>query len=72
MNLAGKLLDGPRSGFGFLGGVGCAYLALELDLLIVAVRHVPLGKPRLASRVASAGACGFWKLAVLTAGSESR
>lgn len=31
-----------------LGGCGLAYLALELDLLVVAVRRVPLGKPGLA------------------------
>ena len=31
----------------------CAYLALKLYLLVVAVRHVPFRKPRFASRCSS-------------------
>lgn len=32
-------------------GGGLGYLALELDLLVVAVRRVPLGKPGLAPEI---------------------
>ena len=38
--------------------VGLGYLALELDLLVVAVRHVPFRQPRLAPNVANRRSAG--------------
>lgn len=54
-----------------LGGPGVVYLALELDLLVVAVRRVPLGKPGLAPEIPLVSCLGILRLSATAAGREA-
>lgn len=50
---------------------GVGYLALELDLLVVAVRRVPLGKPSLAPEIPVVSILGILRLSATAAGREA-